>query len=223
MKSIAVYTALFGPFDKLPEPPLDPQCDYFCFTDNRSLRSTRFEILHVDSTAQDATRLARYHKVLSHRVLPQYRHTLWIDPSTAFRFEDVGTFVHQAIRQHPIATQSHPCNDDVYLELERCIYYREDDPEVLHAQIRRYRAQGLPEGTGMVASGVIVRDGAHPKLREFEEGWWREIELGSTCDQLSFQFVSWKMKFPYAVFAPLDWGPFFRSQYFDFEAYAPPP
>lgn len=223
MKSIAVYTALFGPFDRLPDPPRDPRCDYYCFTDHRNLSSSLFELLYVDSTSQHPARIARYHKVLSHRVLPQHRYTLWIDASTVFRFEDISTFVHEATQQYPIAIHSHPCNDDVYRELERCIQYRKDDTSVLRAQVERYRAQGLPEGTGMVASGAIVRDGAHPRLREFENDWWQDVERGSFCDQLGFNFVSWKLKFPYASLAPLDWGPFFRSQYFDFEPYAPAP
>lgn len=222
MKSIAVYTALIGPYDKLRDPPLDPHCDYFCFTDDRNLKSTRFEIVQVDSASQHPTRVARYHKVLSHRVLSQYRYTLWLDTSAVLRFNDIRAFVHQAVRQHPIATHSHPCNDDVYGELERCIRYRKDDPATMRAQVERYRAQGLPEGTGMVTSSVLVRDSAHPRLREFEDSWWREIELGSYRDQLSFNYVSWKLNIPYGIFAPLDWGPMYCSRYFELGKHIPP-
>jgi hypothetical protein len=146
-----------------------------------------------------------------------------MDTSAVFRFDDIRAFVHEAVRQRPIATHSHPSNDDVYRELERCIRYGKDDPATMNAQIQRYRAEGFPEGTGMVTSSILVRDSAHPRLREFEDGWWREIEQGSFRDQLSFNFVSWKLKIPYAIFAPLDWGPLFRNQYFEFGKHEDPP
>lgn len=195
-KRIAVYTAIFGGYDELKEPPLDPECDYFCFTDSGELRSSVFQIEVRPRLFSHPARDARYHKVLSHKVLSGYERTLWIDGSASFRFSDIARFVDDALRETPIAMPVHPADDDIYAELVRCKSLTKDDAAVMEAQVSRYRTEGYPEKSGLVSSGVIVRRSSDPRVQELECRWWDEIEKGSYRDQLSFNYVAWKLAVP---------------------------
>ena len=217
---IAVYTAVFGEYDSLKSPPRDPRCDYFCFCDNPNLKSDIYEVKVVARRYAEAARDARYYKVLSHRCFPKYRFTLWLDASASLKFNKISEFVKTNLSKSNIALHRHPSNDDIYHELERCVAYEKDDPDTMRSQVSRYRAEGYPANSGLVASGAIVRCSFDPAIRRLEKFWWQEIEGGSYRDQLSFNFVAWKLKIPFYTFDTLRFlpgeNPQFSSKYFDF-------
>ena len=49
-KAVVFYTAIFGEYDLLKEPPkkLTTKCDFLCFTDNEKLRSKYYKIIYCD-------------------------------------------------------------------------------------------------------------------------------------------------------------------------------
>jgi hypothetical protein len=65
--------------------------------------------------------------------------------------------------------------------------------------MKHYRYENYPTGAGLAECPVILR--RHTKGTElFNEIWWNEIETHSRRDQLSFNYVAWKLRIRYAVF-----------------------
>jgi hypothetical protein len=101
-----------------------------------------------------------------------------------------------------VATFKYPSTygprDCVYQEAEACIKRRKDRPDVIEAQMARYRAEGYPEHGGLVETSVVVRTFGET-VRRFNAAWWREICSGSRRDQLSFNYVAWKLDLNYSL------------------------
>ena len=65
--------------------------------------------------------------------------------------------------------------------------------------MQRYASEGFPRGAGLAEACVILR--RHTAAVEaFGEAWWHEIRTGSHRDQLSFDYVAWKLGMRYATF-----------------------
>lgn len=63
----------------------------------------------------------------------------------------------------------------------------------------RYRAEGLPEDAGLIEAPVILRRHTDA-IRRLNESWWGEIVRASRRDQLSFNYVAWKLGLRYGTF-----------------------
>ena len=81
-KKVAVYTAIFGNSDKLNEPhKIENEIDYFCFTDNSSLVSDKWNVIILPSIFHNPRMSARALKILSHKVMMNYDFSVWVDGS----------------------------------------------------------------------------------------------------------------------------------------------
>ena len=222
--SIAIYTALFDGYDNLRLPPADLQCDFFCFTDDPALSIEGITCRVWPRKHEDPTRDSRMVKILSHLVLPEYDYTLWVDASVELHFNDPRLLIEQHLMSHELALLEHPYNDNIYKELERCLSSGKDCPQLMQAQVRAYQAEGVPESTGMVATGALLRKNSSPMIIQLNEAWWNEVCQFSRRDQLSFNPVIWRQKMKYALMDKLRWeSPFFRCRYFTFHPHTRPP
>lgn len=184
-----MYTAIIGGRDHLFDPTvLTPGCRYVCFTDE-PLRSEVWEIVRVPSS-EDPRRASRYYKMLPHRLFDA-EYSLWVDGS--FRLDvDVRRLIKRYLAQADIATFKHPERACLYEEAEAVLQFGLDDPEIVREQMRRYRAAGHPEQAGLSYCGVLLR--RHTRtVRRLNEAWWREIQVGSIRDQLSFRYCARKL------------------------------
>lgn len=207
MKDLVVYTAIIGNYDQLIDPPLDPECDYICFTDTEEITSSVFDVRLVQRQFKDPTRDARMYKVLSHHFLPEYRYSLWIDGSVTLHMTDIRNFVLEQLQHEQIAVTEIPGSDDLYQGLDVLLRHRKDDPDLMRAQMNFYRSEGYPSGIITSATGVIARDQDSPEIQNFNETWWREIVRHSKRDQISFNYVAWREKVAYRTMDKLAWHP----------------
>lgn len=213
-----IYTAIFGGKDALHEPLFIPEgFDFVCFTDNINLKSEHWDIRIVESLFLDPVRNARYYKIMAHKVLPEYDQSVWIDGNMIVQ-GDCSQLVEKYLSKYSFATYDHSkqkrrflrffwtidrklARDCVYDELqdlisktERGIYM--DDIETMKNQVARYKNEGYPKHNGLAVTMVLLRNHHDPKVIELMEAWWNEISKGSRRDQLSFNYVAWKLNFP---------------------------
>jgi hypothetical protein len=59
--------------------------------------------------------------------------------------------------------------------------------------IRKYRQQGYPEHNGLVEDNFLMRRHNEPEMIRFAEEWWKNVLEFSRRDQLSFNYVAWKL------------------------------
>jgi hypothetical protein len=74
------------------------------------------------------------------------------------------------------------------------------------SQVAKYYREGMPDKLDLVATGVVVRKNSEQALK-FCRAWWHEISKNSRRDQLSFGYVAWKNKIPFALFDDMIWKP----------------
>jgi hypothetical protein len=63
----------------------------------------------------------------------------------------------------------------------------------------RYRQAGYPENNGLTETNVLLRRHNDPLVVAAMEEWWQEFLSGAPRDQLSFGYVLWRQRLPYAV------------------------
>ena len=97
---------------------------------------------------------------------------------------------------------AHPERDNVWDEARVCKKLNQDKPEIIDRQMERYKNGGW-DGKGMVASTMLIRRNT-PENSKVNEMWWKEVETESRRDQLSFNYVTWKLNFKYETFPFLE-------------------
>lgn len=179
MKSVAIYTTIFGGRDSF-KPPPPGDYDFHCFTDDPSVPGAT----HIELPLKgDPRRSARYLKCLPHKVLPGYDTWIWMDASMKLKPGiDLSKLLELA---GELGTLTHPVRDCIYDEARVCVQGKLDDIKVIWAQMDKYRGLGYPLHAGLAATGFTVRKNT-PVIKEFNEAWWGEISAGSRRDQLSF-------------------------------------
>lgn len=57
----------------------------------------------------------------------------------------------------------------MYDEAEACINFKKDDPEIIRAQIDRYKREGYKADNGLIANGIMFRKHNDQKLIKIME------------------------------------------------------
>ncbi|HYV88351.1 MAG TPA: glycosyltransferase domain-containing protein [Candidatus Polarisedimenticolia bacterium] len=202
-----LYTAITNGYDTLKPQPAESLggIEPVAFLDEPTAeiyqgRSRGWRVTAMPPSDRDPHRAARFPKINAHLALPYSDYTLWIDASIGI----VSPFplAHLAdlfLQDRDICLFRHYARGSIFEEAEACKAYGLDRPNVIDAQMARYRAEGLPDDTGLIEAPVILRRHTDA-IRRLNEAWWGEIVRGSRRDQLSFNYVAWKLGLRYATF-----------------------
>ena len=219
MNKKVIYTAIFGGKDILQEPKLLPKgFDFVCFTDDRNVKSGVWSVRYVDSPFKDPVRSARYYKVLTHKHLPEYDISVWVDGNVVVK-GDINELVKKYLAKHNLAVYNHYNQKKRFLGIfwirdtllaRNCIYKEAqdlllrntndrhiDDPILIRNQINHYKSEGYPENNGLAVTRVLVRKHNEKEVKDLTELWWDEIKNGSRRDQLSFNYAVWRLSFQF--------------------------
>lgn len=199
--TLVVYTAIFGSIPDRLRPPgrarRDAGIRFVCFTDRADGRPTEgsWELRRPEWSHPDPRRAARYHKILSHVLFPDADYSIWHDGNIQLVVDPWRLVERLQPGGIEVASFKHRDRNCVYEELEACIRLDKDGVERMSRQVAGYRDAGYPEQNGLAETGVLVRRHSE-RVRELNQAWWREIENGSVRDQLSFDFVRWRLGIP---------------------------
>jgi hypothetical protein len=207
-----VYTSITDSYDSLkPQPAAaTDRCEQVAFVDHGTAdmlagRSRGWRIVVTDPPPGDPGRLdphraARFHKINAHLVLPASEYSLWIDASIGIACPfPIPRLADLFLGDCDLCVFRHHARRSVYEEAEVCAAYGLDRPDIIDAQIARYRMEGLSATTGLIEAPVLLRRHT-PAIRAMNEAWWAEIVGGSRRDQLSFNYVAWKLGLRYELF-----------------------
>ncbi len=194
-----VFSAVIGQYDNIRSPEfINDNLDYILFTDSDLIKSDVWNVVVVDNQENlDNTKLARKIKIVGgYEYLDNYDYTIWIDGKLQIT-GNITDYIENYSIDSPILCFNHYVSDDIYEEAESCIMMGRDDPDIIKAQINRYRIEGYPEHSGLVDSCMLVRDNKNDRLKKTMYDWWNEVKNGSKRDQLSFNYVCWKNQILY--------------------------
>ena len=177
------YTAIFSNYEELKEPnPVTPGWRYVCFTD-QPLTSPVWEIVPMD-VVDTPQRTARWCKIMG---WIDWQYSMWIDASFIIR-KDLNEWWGARFKT-PFSAARHPLRSDIYAEARSCVVNNRGDNGKVQLQENKYRALGFPMNTGIITSGIMLREKT-PECIKLHEAWWQELSEQSVRDQLSFAFLS---------------------------------
>ena len=217
-----IYTAIAGGYDNLKSPRiggggLDHPRTRLAFVDNPVLCDAvdrpGWQVRQMESICMDPLMQAKRYKILAHRVLPaDTGYSLWVDGKLEISDRlDVDGWAAEHLGDRDIALFRHPSRSCLYREAYVCARKLVDDWTVIARQVNGYRREGYPRDNGLAECSVILRRHT-PDMSRLEEAWWTEVTNGSRRDQLSFDYVCWKLGIRYATL-PGDYheSPWFRK------------
>lgn len=137
----------------------------------------------------NARRTARHYKTVPHRYLPDADIWVWIDGNVRLRMTPTQYLSRYMVGD--LCIFNHWDRKCLYEEAAFCSKVNKDKPAVLKAQVKRYKAAGMPKNWGLAATRIVVRKNTK-KIRDLNEAWLYEIEHGSLRDQVSLPYVCWK-------------------------------
>ncbi len=202
-----LYTAILDGYDTLKPQPAEALggIEQVAFLDEATAKSCQgstrgWRIATMAPSHGDPHRAARLPKIKAHFALPNSAYSLWIDASIGIAAPfPLGRLVDLFLRDCDICVFRHYARHSIFEEAEACKAYGLDRADVIDAQVARYRSEGLPESAGLIEAPVILRRHTD-SIRRLNEAWWDEILRGSRRDQLSFNYVAWKLGLRYATF-----------------------
>lgn len=192
---IVVYTAITGNYDTLKEPPFtDEKTTYVCFTDNRDLKSDKWNIEYIWDDRLDAMHLAKKVKLFPNLYFKEFETSVWVDANFNIR-NDLKSYIRKYGKNKPILCFPHSTRECIYDEAGTCLHLKKGVKEKVLKQIFDYYQMGYPLNNGLYEMGCIVRRHNDMTIQKIMNDWAKEIEKYSYRDQLSFPVVCWKNGF----------------------------
>ncbi|XP_061346445.1 probable hexosyltransferase MUCI70 isoform X2 [Gastrolobium bilobum] len=85
-------------------------------------------------------------KMLSHRLFPQAKYSIWVDSKSQFRRDPLGVLEALLWRTNSVlAISEHGARSSVYDEAKAVVKKNKAKPEEVEVQLNQYRKDGLPE------------------------------------------------------------------------------
>ncbi|XP_027331623.1 uncharacterized protein LOC113847005 [Abrus precatorius] len=139
-------------------------------------------------------------KMLSHRLFPEAKYSIWVDSKSQFRRDPLGVLEALLWRSNSIlAISEHGARSSVYDEAKAVVKKNKAKPEEVEVQLNQYRKDGLPEDKrfngkkALCEASVIVRKHT-PLTNLLMCVWFNEVVRFTSRDQLSFPYVLWRLK-----------------------------
>jgi hypothetical protein len=209
---VAVYTAIYGGYDRLWGREPIPDVDFYCFTDDPSLDAPPpWQIVPSPARFDHPRMSAKWFKMHPHLALPDHRHTIWVDGSIKVRADSFATDMVGFLGDSGIGLLRHPDRKDIFEEAEASMTMTRYQGQPIREQIEHYRAEGYTPENGLYFCGVIVRDNEDDAVRRLNEAWMAENVRWTYQDQISLPFLLWRLGVTPAVIplAQRD-NPYFR-------------
>ena len=192
---IAVYTTIFGEYDKLIRPEFKKEADFFLFTDT-DIKTDDF-IVYRFPQAKNPRRESRKYKINPHIYLPTYDYTIYLDGSISMMISPREA-VEKYLNGFDIAVHLHPWRDCIYDEIRVCAKFNLVKKEVAERQLEFIKSKGYPEHNGLTENGVIIRRRSEA-MKQLSQQWQVMYDRFTQRDQLSFCYVCWRLGIRYNI------------------------
>lgn len=197
---IAVYTAMFGGYDTVPEPVFQPDnVDFFILTDGSVDSGSAWTPLGTAGilpaeVVEDPVLSNRWCKMHPHLFLPEHALSIYFD-SNILIASDPTALVHGMKHDgaFPVALFRHKNRDCAYDEIHTCMVKGKAPFEDLEAHAELLRSHGVPRHYGLLEAPVIVRAHHDPRCIRLMDEWWKAFRAGSRRDQISLMDALWTL------------------------------
>jgi len=188
---IVVYTAVTGGYDKLKAVCcLEDNIDYICITDSSFSGTIPSPWLHVVIPESKLSNkdLARYCKIMSHKLLPQYDISIWIDGNISIKGSMLN-LIKDEFKEELVASYEHWGRKSVYDEMQECLKIGHDFYWTLRKQANFYKSKNFFSDV-LFENNVIIRRNTDSKVIKMNEEWLSQYQTFGKRDQYSYTYAA---------------------------------
>ena len=205
IRKYVIYTAVIGDYDHIEQPRvIDDRFDYILFSDSIDEEYVGiWKIRRVNYYNKVQTKIARYVKTHPEELLPEYDFSVWIDSNicivTPYIYErSVELYKNNSL----IATVWHTSHQCIYDESFLVLALKFEQESIILDWCHRLQKEKYPKDNGLCETGLMFRVHSKQQVRMLDQLWWNCIDSYSRRDQLSFNYVLWKLGIAYEFFLP---------------------
>jgi len=203
---IAVYTFISGFYDSLKpfNKEFNKEADFYLFTDTPQVpsgESGKYQIVIVPILKGYERYTARYYKILSHLVFPNYDYIIWVDGTVTLK-TNPRLLIEKYLHNVDVAAFKYPDEDCIYIHAKKCAAANRISISDIAPQMEYYKSVGFPEHEGLCELRVVLRKNTE-EVKRLNTLWFDEYKKYLTCDQLVFNYCLWKLKMKYNT---IEWG-----------------
>lgn len=188
---IAVYTCVFGKYDKIQEPLIKPDnIDYYIITDQKLPQNSLWKTIpwkkYCAAELSNAEK-NRFFKMHPEQVFWDYKYSLYIDGNIKV-ISDLTPYV-KLLGKTGIGFHYHNQRKCAYEELEaiKTAYkVKKEDADNYQKYLKK---QNFPENYGLLECNVIVREHNNPTCKKVMDEWWEQFLTKIKRDQVSLPYV----------------------------------
>ncbi|KMZ64596.1 hypothetical protein ZOSMA_35G00530 [Zostera marina] len=139
-------------------------------------------------------------KMLTHRLFPQSRYSIWVDSKSQFRRDPLGVFEALLWRTNSVfAISEHGARSSIYDEGKAIVKKNKASPEEVSIQLTQYKQEGFSdikrfnEKKALSEASIIIREHT-AETNLLMCVWFNEVVRFTSRDQLSFPYVLRQLK-----------------------------
>lgn len=190
-EKIAIYTTIYGEYDKLLEPYCKPDnCDFYVFSDFKNISdNSTWKYLKTPDIIKDFSNINknRYLKFHPHEFFKDYKFSIYVDGNVQI-ISDLTEYIN-SISKYGISTHLHDSRNCIYDEMDVIQKIGKESKANLKTHKKYILSTGMPHNYGLLQCNVIVRNHHLPICISIMEDWWQEFSTYSKRDQISLPHV----------------------------------
>lgn len=190
---ICVYTCITGDYDNLKEiPKIEKEIDYYCFTNNKKIKSNTWNVIYIDDENLSNVQLARKIKILGHELINDYDILLWMDGAVTFK-KNIKDFINTYLdKKDVLVAFMHGERDNIKDEAYACYRFNKESKGNINRILKFYEDEKYLFDNGLIESTVYIKRPKDKIVQETMRLWFSMILNYSTRDQLSFNYCIYK-------------------------------
>lgn len=190
---ICVYTCITGDYDNPKEiPKLEKGIDYYCFTNNKKIKSNTWNVIYINDKNLSNVQLARKIKILGHELINDYDILLWMDGAVTFK-KNIKNFINTYLDKKDVFVGfMHGERDNIIDEAYACYRFNKESKENINKILKFYKDENYSFNNGLIESTVYIKKPKDKIVQETMKLWFSMILNYSTRDQLSFNYCIYK-------------------------------
>lgn len=196
MNNKVIYSAMTGQYDEVLQPKIIAEgFDYILFTnDYTEGKYGIWQVRNIPYHSSNNTKVARWVKTHPHLLLPEYDVSLWHDGNVQVDSIDYYCRINELISENVLmASMDHIHRQCIYDEAFEIMYLNIDSICHVLNEVCHIKHDDYPTQNGLIETNCILRMHQDQSVIEFCEGWWAMIDRYSLRDQLSCNYVAWKL------------------------------
>lgn len=191
---IAVYTCIFGNYDKILEPYFIPDnCDFYIFTDQNIDQNSIWKKLDLPREILEMSNIEknRYIKMFPNLFFESYKYSIYLDGNVQI-ITDLTEYVNKINPKVGIAIHKHHLRDCVFDELVAVTLMNKKNKELALKYKTKLENDKMPKNYGLLQCNVIARIHNNKTCKKIMTDWWKEFEKNIKRDQVSLPYVLFK-------------------------------